>query len=98
MFDERKAQWFCKEEQHAAQQGKPAPWNMQALPEKHWEEPFVVCGTDADCPRPDLGQACTRMFWDAVIDGSSFANGAACYNRDTPVCPGPPFAQVNYNY
>ena len=57
-----------------------------------------MCETDADCPRPDLGQVCTKIYWDATIDGSQFANGEACYNYEEPVCPGKPFASVNYNY
>lgn len=38
------------------------------------------------------------MLWLAVKDGSSFANGAGCYNWKNPVCPGPDFAAENYNY
>lgn len=39
------------------------------------------------------------MYWDAVIDGSSFANGEACYNWDAPICPSEEaFGSYNYNY
>jgi len=91
MFNERTIQWFCTEEQHAAQEGKPAPWNLERIPEKYWDEWSPACKTTADCPNPELGQVCTNMYWDAVIDGSSFANGEACYNWAAPVCPGSTF-------
>ena len=98
MFKERTIQWFCTEEQKAAQEGKPAPWNLERTEEKHWDEWTPTCETDADCPRPDLGQVCTNMLWDADVTGSSFANGNACYNWAVPPCPGDDFASVNFNY
>ena len=51
-----------------------------------------VCKVDEDCPYSEEGQVCTFFLWDVVKDGSSFANGSACYNWNVEVCPGPPFA------
>ena len=62
------------------------------------DEFSMVCATDADCPRPDLGQVCTEYYWDAVTDGSVFAKGYGCFNYKSDVCPGPDFATENYNY
>ena len=98
MFEERNMQFFCSDEQFAANEGETPPWNMTPLPEKEWEEFRVICETDADCPRPDLGQVCTEFYWDILIDGSSYANGVSCYNWEHPVCPGEDFSSINYNY
>ena len=32
------------------------------------------------------------------MDGTNFGKGDACYNWETPVCPGDPFGSINYNY
>ena len=66
----------------------PEGWNLEPLPEKVWTEYEPACKTDADCPRPDLGQVCTKLYWDATINGENFTNGENCDNWATPVCPG----------
>ena len=60
------------------------------------EEYSVACQTDADCPHPDLGQKCTRVL---IEDGSSYANGQACFNGAIQVCPErDAFGRINVNY
>ena len=100
MFVERIQQWFCTEEQHAANAGKEAPaaWGLVPRPEKYWDTYEPACATDADCPRPDLGQVCTKLYWLATQNGSNWTNGENCGNWETPVCPGEEFAAINYNY
>ena len=71
---------------------------MVPLDEKPFDKFEPICEVDADCPRPDLGQVCLNYYWDATLDGNSFANGVACYNWEYPVCPGDEFASFNYNY
>ena len=49
----------------------------------------------------EVRSASTSLFdfyWDAVIDGSNFNKGDACYNWEHPVCPGDSFGSINYNY
>jgi len=57
MFEERKQQYFCSEEQFAENLDTEPPqdWNLVPSPEKFWDEYKPACETDADCPRPDLG-------------------------------------------
>ena len=100
MFEERNIQWFCSDEQLAEnlETEPPKHWNLEPLPEKVYPEFKPSCETDADCPRPDFGQVCTRFYWDATIDGKNFSNGIACYNWEHPVCPGNEFAAINFNY
>ena len=100
MFEERTIQFFCDEEQFAKNldQTPPDNWNLVPLAEKKWEEYSPACETDADCPRPDLGQVCTKLYWDATIDGNNYTNGECCYNWNVPVCPGQEFAAQNFNY
>ena len=89
MFEERKIQWFCSDEQLAANAGASPPWPlMDPAPEVHWTEWEATCASDEDCPRPDLGQVCTLELWEGVSDGSSFSNGSGCYNYEVAVCPG----------
>ena len=39
------------------------------------------------------------ILWDGSEDGTSYANGAACYNWDDPKpCPADDFGQRNENY
>ena len=98
MLEERTIQWFCTEEQLAANQDQDAPFGLTKLEEKAFDEWETACEVDEDCPRPDLGQVCLKEYWDATINGSSWSNGKACYNWKHPVCPGESFAEYNYNY
>ena len=100
MFEERDQQYFCSEEQFAENLDRDPPenWNLVPRDEKVWDEFEAACETDADCPRPDLGQVCTKIFWQATRDGSNFANGESCYSWEAPVCPGKEFSSQNYNY
>ena len=100
MFEERKQQYFCSEEQFAENLDTEPPqdWNLVPSPVTFWDEYKASCKTDSDCPRPDLGQVCTKMYWEATIDARNFANGEICYNWSVPVCPGDTFAARNYNY
>ena len=100
MFEERIIQWWCTDEQLEANKDMAVPFSgLVPLEEKaytgEWER---ACAQDSDCPHPERGQVCTDVYWDAIQDGSSFAKGDACYNWETPVCPGEPFGQINYNY
>ena len=98
MFEERILQFFCTDEQFAATVDTPPEFNLVSLPEKEWNEFEVACQVDWDCPRTDLGQVCLRYHWQMVQDGSSYMTGEACYNWESPVCPGSDFSAVNYNY
>ena len=100
MFTERTIQYFCSEAQFSAMEGKnqSTPWNLELKPEKRWTEFEKSCEKDEDCPNPDNGQVCTKIHWEATLDGASFSNGEACYNWNSPVCPGSPFGAENYNY
>ena len=57
VFEDRPMQWFCSEEQLAANQGEEPPFiGMVPLEEKPYGEEFKpTCEVDAHCPRPDLG-------------------------------------------
>ena len=100
MLKERKLQFFCSEDQFAANIGKETPpdWKLEPLPEKYWDEWESACESDADCPRPDLGQVCTQLLWFATQNMSNWTNGMQCANWAHPVCPGKEFATINYNY
>ena len=102
MFTERVIQFFCSDEQFAANEGTGVAIPLKGLelrPEKEWQDFAVACETDADCKNdPALGQACTKYHWDTIDSGESFANGAACYNWSWDVCPGNAFGAENYNY
>jgi len=69
-----------------------APFGLTAAAEKHFDTFEVACMADSDCPVPGKGQQCTFILWDGTQDGSSYANGAACYNWNESVCPGEDFA------
>ena len=100
MMGEIIQQYFCSEDQHAANQGKSPPddWQLVPRPEKHWDTFEDACETDADCPRPDLGQVCTEIYWFSTEDELNWVNGMSCYNYEAAVCPGKAFASKNYNY
>jgi len=100
MFEERIQQYMCTEEQFADNLDTQPPqnWNLDPLPEKYWNEYEPACKTDADCPMPENGQVCTKLYWEGTKDGRNYANGEACYNWEHPVCPGDTFAAQNYNY
>ena len=99
MFEERIQQYFCTEEQHAANVGKSPPEKWGLVPrEKEWDEYEPACVQDSDCPRPDLGQQCTLLLWEATNDGKNWTNGETCLNMETPTCPGPEYGAINYNY
>ena len=57
MLEERQQQWFCSEEQFAANLDTEPPvgWSLEPIDEPWWDEFEKACTTDADCPRPDLG-------------------------------------------
>ena len=62
----------------------------------HFAEFAVACTEDSECPA-DSGFKCTNILWDAVEDGTSWANGAACYND--AACPAEDeYAKKNENY
>ena len=96
MFISRTQQWFCSDEQIAEQEAKGVQpitdWDIVLREEKHWDTYQEACVTDADCPRPDLGQVCQKWFFYATEDEKNWSNGSVCYNWSTPVCPGPTFA------
>jgi len=99
MFDGRKLQFFCSEEQTTAAAAMSAPWGLTPI-EKAFSTFEVACESDADCPIAG-SQQCTFILWDATDNGSSYANGVACYNWDEEVCPGgvgEDFASINENY
>ena len=98
MFEERIIQFFCTEEQFAANVNSPPEFNLEPIDETEWDEFEVICEVDSDCPRTDLGQVCLHYYWDMVKDGSSYMTGEACYNWETPVCPASDFSSINYNY
>ena len=76
----------------------PLGWDLEPVAEKFWTEYEPACKTDADCPRPDLGQVCTKLYWQATKNKKNFTNGENCDNWSYPVCPGKEFASINYNY
>jgi len=96
MFDGRKLQFFCTDEQVTAATNMTAPWGLTPG-EKAFSEFKTVCATDADCPNPET-QQCLEVLWDATEDGFNYANMMTCYNWDEKVCPGDAFAQENMNY
>ena len=98
MFEERILQFFCTDEQHANQVDAEPVLGLVALPKKEWDGFQVICTKDEDCPRTDLGQVCTKFYWDAVADGSSYQTGEACFNWDEKVCPSDDFSSINYNH
>merc|ERR1712151_300727 len=98
MFRERQVQWFCSEEQFAANADGTPPWGLEPSETTHWDEYKEVCTKDEDCPHPELGQACQDHYWDATENGSSFVGGNGCFNYKYDTCPGPDFASINYNY
>ena len=98
MLGERDIQWFCSEDQHEAQADATPPFDLEPVEKTFWEEWEQACETDADCPRPDLGQVCTMEVWHGTTDASSYSTGHGCYNYEHQVCPGPTFAIENYNY
>ena len=100
MFEERTIQWYCTDEQLEENKDAEIPFStVVPLEEKIHKGPWErICEKDSDCPHPELGQVCLNFFWDAVIDGSNYAKGDACYNWETPVCPGDSFGSINYNY
>ena len=98
MFDGRKLQFFCSQAQLNAAASLEAPFGLTGAPSPHFEEFEVACAKDSDCPMIDKGQLCTLILWDGSQDGTSYANGSACYNWNEAICPGPDFAQQNMNY
>ena len=56
VFDGRKIQWFCSEEQFAENKDRTLPWKTAKIidpaPFDEFEE---ACEQDEDCPHPELG-------------------------------------------
>ena len=100
LFEERNIQWFCSEEQFEANKDAlyPQNWKLEPLDPPYWDEFSIACKSDADCPRPDLGQVCHNLYWQATQMGENFSRGEVCYNWAKEVCPGKDFAAINYNY
>ena len=79
MFDGRKLQYFCNDEQTNAAAQMSAPFELQAASAKHFDKFEPGCMVDEDCPDQNR-HLCTAILWDGTQDGSSYANGSACYN------------------
>lgn len=97
MFDGRKLQFFCSEWETYLAGFMDDPFGLTQARSKHFDTFEIACKEHTDCPNPDR-QQCTYILWEATQDGTSFANGSACYNWSPFVCPGPDFAQENKNY
>ena len=98
---ERKIQWFCSETQFTDNAGTAIPYGLAETTEDtaHFAEFKVACTEDSECPAAtdDTEYKCTNIMWDAVEEGTSWANGAACYND--AACPAEDeYAKKNENY
>ena len=93
-------QFWCSGDQTAKKRTDPSDWGFKPLFRKRWYSHYQTCETDADCPRPDLGQACMTFHWEGTTDGDNFSNGYSCFNNDfkSRACNGSSYAIWNGNY